>query len=264
MHLIVASRADKASMSMENFILESTPFKDLENGGDLYEFGEYRLKIIEKRHLNYDLLPAEERGITADISDITFLSSHSSSAEIKSLTVHPTGNFGEAVLGGRSKKLSMSSPEKMTPALRKLAEAYRGNGFEITLESTHHGPYLEIPSFYIEIGTTEKEWKDASALQAVKEAVFTDADTVAENFVGVGGGHYMPKVTKYVMENKLNVGHLISKHDQDTITREQIEEAIENTPRCRGFIMDRKGCRGPVRAIIREITDDRGLELIKL
>lgn len=74
----------------------------------------------------------------------------------------------------------------------------------------------------------------------------------------------MPKVTRYVMENSINVGHLISKHSQESITMEQIREAIDKTPRCRGFIMDRKGCRGPVRALIRELCDDQNLELIKL
>ena len=264
MHLIVASRADKASMSMEKYILENVPFSEPDSDNGMYEYGNYRLKLINERHLNYDQIPAEEKGLTPDISDVTFLSSHSSSAEVKSLTVHPTGNFAEAILGGKEKTLSVSSPEKMTPALRMLAEAYEGNGFEITLESTHHGPYLELPNYYIEIGTTENEWKDEAALRAVKEAGFTEPDTASENFVGIGGGHYVPKITKYVMENSVNIGHLISKHDQDTITRQQIEEAVDKTPKCRGFVMDRKGCRGPVRAIVREISDDRGIEIIKL
>ena len=263
MHLIVASRADRASMSMENYIMERVPFREVEGGVDLYQYGDYRLKLIEERHLNYDLVPAEGNGLTPDITDITFLSSHSSSAEVKSLTVHPTGNFGEAILGGKEKSLSMSSPEKMTPALRKLVQAYEGEGFEITLESTHHGPCINVPNYYIEIGTTEREWGDQSALKAVKEAVFTDP-APSRNFVGVGGGHYMPKVTRYVMEDGINVGHLISKHDQDTITRRQIEEAVDKTPDCRGFIMDKKGCRGPVRAMLKEISDERDLEIIKL
>lgn len=264
MHLIIASRADRASMSMENYIMEHIPFKEVEQEKDLYQYGDYRLKLIDERHLNYDLLPPESRGLSPDITDITFLSSHSSSAEVKSLTAHPTGNFGEAVLGGKERTLSMSSPGKMTSALRKLAEAYEGEDFEITLESTHHGPFIGVPNYYIEIGTTEREWSDSAALKAVKEAVFTEPRPSKGNFVGVGGGHYMPKVTRHILEGDTNVGHLISKHDQDTITREQIEEAVDKTPECRGFIMDRKGCRGPVRTLLKDISDERGLEIIKL
>ncbi len=264
MHLIIASRADRASMSMKNYIMESVPFTEVEGRTDLHRYKDYMLKLIDERHLNYDLVPAGENGLTPEITDLTFLSSHSSSAEVKSLTVHPTGNFGEAILGGKERTLSMSSPGKMTSALRKLAEAYRGEGFEITLESTHHGPYLQVPNYYIEIGTTEAEWSDKAALEAVKEAVFAEPDAPALNYVGVGGGHYMPKVTRYALENGINVGHLISKHDQDEITKGQIEEAADKTPGCRGFIMDRKGCRGPVRAILKEISDERDMEIIKL
>lgn len=264
MHLIIASRADRASMSMATHILGTVSFEEVQGQAGTYRFGDYTLRMIDEKHLFFDTVPAEDNGLTPEVSEITFLSSHSSSAEIKSLTVHPTGNFAGNMLGGREKTLSVSSPDKMTPALRMLSEAYTGNGFEITLESTHHGPYLEVPNYYIEIGTTEKEWSNIDALNAVREAVFTEPDTVSGKFVGVGGGHYMPKVTGYVMNNGVSVGHLISKHDQDTITREQIEEAVDKTPDCRGFIMDRKGCRGPVRAILKEISDDRGMEIIKL
>lgn len=262
MHLIIASTADRASTSMSSYILDNVSFK--EEGDNTFIHGDYRLKIIEERHLNFDTVPQSENGVSPEVTDITFLSSHSSSAEIKSLTVHPTGNFADAKLGGKARTLARSSPETMTPALRMLWESYGGDGFEITLESTHHGPCIEIPNYYIEIGTTEKEWKDRSALEAVKEAVFSDSAKDSANFVGVGGGHYMPKVTKYALNNEINVGHLISKHDHDIITREQIEEAVDKTGNCRGFIMDRKGSRGPVRAMIKEIADDRNLEIIKL
>lgn len=262
MHLIISSKSDRASTSMANYILDKVPFR--ENGGGGYLYKDYVLKIIDERHLYYDRVSSDENGLSDEITDVTFLSSHSSKAEIKSLTVHPTGNFSEAILGGKEKTLAMSSPAKMTPALRKLYESYGGDGFEITLESTHHGPYLEVPNYYIEIGTTEKEWNDAEALDAVSKAVFSDQDNVAGNFVGVGGGHYMPKITRYVLENRVNVGHLISKHDHESITSDQILEAVDKTPECRGFIMDRKGSRGPVRAMITQIADDRGMEIIKL
>lgn len=247
---------------MAGYILDNVPFR--EDGESRYLYKDYVLKIIGERHLYYDKVPSAENGLSPDITDIIFLSSHSSKAEIKSLTVHPTGNFSDAVLGGREKTLAMSSPSTMTPALRTLFESYGGDGFEVTLESTHHGPYLEIPNYYIEIGTTEKQWKDAEALEAVRRAVFTAPDEAAKSFVGVGGGHYMPKITKYALENRVNVGHLISKHDHDSITLDQMIEAVDKTPDCRGFIMDRKGSRGPVRAMISQIADDRGMEIIKL
>ncbi len=264
MHLIIASRADRASMAMANRLVGSGRFEPNGDGPDAYRYKDYTLKFIEKSHLHYDTLTDREKGITQEVRDIVFLSSHSSRAEIKSLTTHPTGNFGEAMLGGKERTLSTTSPSRMTAALKSLAASYGGDGFEITLESTHHGPCLDIPHYYLEIGTTQKEWNDEKALDAAFEAVFSEPERGAGNFVGIGGGHYMPKVTSYVMENQVNVGHLISKHYQDTITEGQIEEAVAKTPGCRGFIMDRKGCRGPVRAMIRDFADNHNLEIIKI
>lgn len=264
MHLIIGSRADPASMHMANHILENVSFSASKEEPDTYTWEDYRLRIIEERHLYYDTVSKESNGMSPDVADIVFLSSHSSSAQIKSLTVHPTGNFSEAPLGGKERTLSVSSPGTMTPALRKLNETYGGDGFEVTFEATHHGPLIDVPNYYIEIGTTEAEWSDPDALNAVKEAVFSSPDSRSPAFVGAGGGHYVPKITRYAMENGVSIGHLISKHAQDSITPEQIEEAFTRTPGCRGFIMDRKGCRGPVRAMISDLADRKGLEIIKL
>ena len=43
------------------------------------------------------------------------------------------------------------------------------NEFEVSLETTHHGPVLTKPTLYLEIGSKESEWirKDASSLWAV-------------------------------------------------------------------------------------------------
>ena len=34
------------------------------------------------------------------------------------------------------------------------------DGFDVTLEATHHGPLLSTPTMYVEIGSSSAEWSD--------------------------------------------------------------------------------------------------------
>ena len=264
MHLIIGSGDDPASTSMSSHLLDNYDFRESEEYPGFLEHGEFLFHKIEIKHLYYDSLESEIKDAGLQIDDIIFLSKHSSVADIKSLTVHPEGNFQDAKLGGKERTLSMSSPMWMSSALRKLKDTYSGDSFEITFEATHHGPYLRTPSYYIEIGTTENEWSDPGALESVTEAVMHSESNSYENFVGVGGGHYMPKITQYVYENSLNVGHMISKHNHDFITKEQVVESIEKTPNCKGFILDHKGTKGRVRSMVKELAESMNMEIIKL
>ena len=66
------------------------------------------------------------------------------------------------------------------PPGRRLASLYRRlhqlkkesagsvsvpEGFGVSLEATHHGPYLRAPSLFIEIGSTEAEWERTDAAE---------------------------------------------------------------------------------------------------
>lgn len=264
MHLIIGSSDDPASTSISDFLLDHYDFKESNGHTGFLESSNFLYHRIGIKHLYYENLEAEIRSAGIEVDNVIFLSKHSSVADIKSLTVHPTGNFQDAKLGGLERTLSMSSPMWMSSAMRKLKDAYGGNEFEVTFEATHHGPFLMIPSYYIEIGTTEKEWTDPDALEAVAEAVMHSEPNNYENFVGVGGGHYMPKISQYVYENRINVGHMISKHNHDSITEDQVVECIKKTEKCKGFIMDHKGTKGRVRNMVKEIAESMNMEIIKL
>ncbi|MGC8505161.1 MAG: D-aminoacyl-tRNA deacylase [Thermoplasmata archaeon] len=259
MDLLVVSKQDPASSAMGDYLVKKYPFR--ENNGMLTR-DNFVLTYIDKIHLNYDNININADFPDVKIDRVIFLSKHSSSADIKSLTVHATGNYGENKLGGYEKTLSVSDPEMMTQSLRILKQSYRGEKFSVTFESTHHGPYLDVPNYYIEIGTTEEEWQDPEALSAVTEAVMRNHGNNYPNYVGIGGGHYSPKITEYVLENNVNIGHILSKHDHETADESIIRQAVQKTPRCRGFIMDKKGSRSGVREIVRSISEADSLELI--
>lgn len=260
--LIISSMADQASVIMGRYLLENYPF-ELSNDGQFYTYGSFTLVVTEKRHIYHESLEDDLRKIGITPEDVIFLSRHSSSAGIHSLTVHATGNLGDADLGGISHELSVSDPEFMTSSLLLLSQKGTSN-FQVTFEATHHGPLLNIPNYFIEIGTTEKEWNDPSALSSVAEAVLHSEKRRFRNFVGVGGGHYSPKITSYAICEDVNVGHIISKHHHDAITEDMMLQAFRKTPDCSGFLMDKKGSRGRVREIVRSLCDKNGTELIQI
>lgn len=262
MHLILASREDEASMSMASRLLEAVDFRSYEDQQGILVHEKYLFSYIDVKHLfleNFDQLYGSIRD---RVEGIIFLSRHSSRADIKSLTVHPTGNFNGALLGGRERKLSISDPGKMTSTLRSMNEIYRGSTFSVTFEATHHGPLLNIPNFFIEIGTTEEQWKDPEALNTVVESIMHSSSNGFPAFVGAGGGHYMPKVTRYALENDVDIGHMISKHALEDISESMIQQSIEKTPGCRGFVVDRKGVKSQAKQLISSISDQFGLEVV--
>src|SRR5205807_5140421 len=106
-------------------------------------------------HLDRDL----ESGFQEPADLVVYRSKHRSESGRPSLTVHPIGNPGAAEFGGQPRTLVPSAPRWMTSALRSLRQAGGHLGYVVTFEATHHGPYLTSPTFYIEQGSTEREWR---------------------------------------------------------------------------------------------------------
>lgn len=259
--VIVESTQDPSSVSISRHIRENFLHSEFENG--IIDDGHSVLYQISDIHLNHNCLENDIRARGIEPEMFIFLSKHSSSASIKSLTVHAMGNFGSADLGGLENTLASSEPTAMTSALRILSEA-SVPGFSVTFEATHHGPFTEIPSFFIEIGTEQSDWSNPLALEAVSKAAMECSRNESRRFVGVGGGHYSPKITAATLGSDYSIGHIISKHVQDTLTDSMIDQAIARTPGFSGFVMDRKGTRGPIREKIKLKATELGCELTVL
>jgi D-aminoacyl-tRNA deacylase len=101
--------------------------------------------------------------------EIIFLSRHSAASGTKSLTVHPIGIpwLDDCTISG-------GLPRRCSPPNPRIASLYReilmevkskelDNTFQVTLEATHHGPYVEVPACFVEIGSSESEWEDGDA-----------------------------------------------------------------------------------------------------
>jgi D-aminoacyl-tRNA deacylase len=166
---------------------------------------------IQELHINAEFL---DRIIRTDM--IFFLSRHRSAAGVPSFTVHPEGNWSaEAKLGGKPKELSVAAPVAMLNVLKKMSGSSQ-EGINVTYEATHHGPLLNTPSLYIEVGGNDEIINSkplASTLAMCLGKAIADADADFNKIaVGVGSTHYPSKFTKLALDGKYAFAHMMPKH----------------------------------------------------
>jgi D-aminoacyl-tRNA deacylase len=187
---------------------------------------------------------------------VIFASKHKSVAGKPCLTVHAPGNFGNAELGGLPGKLCTAPAVQMTLALVHLHEEAKRLGLEgkyqVCFEATHHGPYTNVPCFFIEIGSSDKEWNDEKASEAIANAVMASI-TREEKMpaaLGVGGPHYSAKFTKVALGGRA-VGHIIPKYALPSIDKKMITQAmVRTTPKPEIVFVDWKGLGKEKRRIL--------------
>ncbi len=273
MRLIVSSTADQASQNILSRLLEKDWDEiDEWEGRPVYKRDDDHICIVEEHHIYSDDIDKKmEEFLGVDFDEVVFISKHSSEAGVHSLTVHPVGNYGEAKYGGKEEKLVPSSPHSMTQALLTLmAEAdeagLRGK-YDVSLEATHHGPYLETPTYYIEIGSDESAWEDKEAGKVIADTVMSEQvkNPIEEDPVAfcVGGGHYAPRFTDLVKSRKVSVGHMVPGWAMKYLTSESFEEAIEKTPNVEFIYFDRSSTSGKERKRVGNWAEKNGLEVIR-
>jgi len=211
------------------------------------------LHLIEKEHIHAELLDKE---INADI--FIFATKHKSEADKKTLCVHSIGNFShDNYFGGKQKTLVKTSPYLMKQLfceMKKLKTEYQQqfpllSEFDVTVEQTHHGPYLEKPALFIEIGSTEKEWKLPEAGEIIAKTIFNVFSTVNVLDISfhyktaciLGGGHYSQIANKILEKTELCIGHICSKYALEHLNENLIKQMKEKSS-ADFFVIDWKGC----------------------
>jgi len=235
---LVNSRQDKAGLNIRHHIgqlLDEGGAGGWQIPGRTYAFYD-----VEERLIHAD---AVDREIEADL--LVFLSRHSSVNPVPVLTVHVTGNYGAAELGGEARTLAPAAPAMMQATLRALAR-HCPEGYRVSYEVTHHGPTsLSIPSFFVEIGSTEKEWGDPVAGRAVAEAVLSAAPVNAIPLIGIGGTHYAPRETEIALTSRGAFGHIASSLRQvSALDTEMVQEMIRQSGAVAAYV-DRKSLSRP-------------------
>ncbi|HEV2449714.1 MAG TPA: D-aminoacyl-tRNA deacylase [Thermoplasmata archaeon] len=195
------------------------------------------------RHIDDSRLSGELRTAFPDSEPtVVFPSIHWSEGGPLCFTVHPLGNpTARAEVGGEPQRLTPTDPSVMAAALRGLQEMAGRFSLPATFEATHHGPWLDRPALFVEIGGgPASERPDpaqiAAIAQVLRELEPSSGDRVA---LGVGGGHYAPHFTELTLARRWAFGHLLSRHVLADLSRSVAEAAVAGTPGCEGAIFAR-------------------------
>jgi D-tyrosyl-tRNA(Tyr) deacylase len=172
---------------------------------------------------------------------LVFPSIHRSERNVSCLTVHPIGNVGDsAVVGGRPRVLVPTDPPLMTAALRALAQRGEGAGLSATFEATHHGPALELPAMFVEIGYGTDLAPPPEAVRVLSEVIphlhRGEGDLVA---LAVGGGHYAPHFTDLALKRRWAFGHIISRHALAGLDATTARAALDQSKGADGWVAAR-------------------------
>lgn len=266
--LIAAYQRDPAALNTADKLIKIYGFRpaDEAESPPTYVLGNMTLV-----HLDIDDIHADRIDRRFPCDHVIFASRHKSESAEPTLTTHVSGNLGEdAAFGGSPRSLAISDPQAMRTALLELTRAateLKLDGYSISLEATHHGPTeLEVPSHFVEIGSTEREWRDPKAGEAAARAIYASANAKerCQSAVGFGGGHYASKHTRLTLAGDYAVGHILPKYFFDHYDPAMVKLAFKRTfGDCRLAIVDWKGMRGEQRRRLLEDLEKMPVEVVR-
>ena len=297
----MASKSDTASMTLYDAMMRldgwSKPFTITSGDYYIHECGSVYLLVIDQIHIradNIDILFKKQTGLS--VNDVLILSRHVSRSNTPAMTLHAIGipgilPYGKEGISGGKNGLLVPPSKYFASLFRRMNTLARKEkldvDFDLTLETTHHGPILTTPTLYIEIGSTEDEWgrediadcwaeviSDVLVMFGSKSAYFNpDLDVM----IGFGGGHYAPRHKAVILNSDINVGHIIANYslifEQNNESEnpsgpwsECIQSAVDSTrisfPQSKIFAhLDRKSFKGWQRSAIIQKLDDLGVEV---
>ena len=238
MILLVASNKDVASVNIKKQILSQYIFQETvevfqENPVYTADVNGKDLIFVTLNEESVKAQDLPERFPNAEL--IVFISRHSSQSGKPTLSVHPPGNFGSAELGGLPKTLSVSPASAMQTALKAFIHYKEALNldYEVSFEGTHHGPSLNVPTMFVELGSSPEQWGDLRAAEAVAHT----AMTVIANFtasttsavLGIGGTHYNQKFTTMALVGEAAFGHMIPNYAVSCVDVEMVRQCVEKT-----------------------------------
>ena len=238
MILLVHSARDIAGVNIANRILERHNFSKTKEA-----YQESPVYTAEMNGKEVSFLTLKEEAVNAQYLPeafpnaqlIIFISRHSSQSGKPTLSVHTTGNFGEAGLGGLPRTLSVAPAIAMQTALRALYRLRQEMNldYEVSYECTHHGPSLKVPVMFVELGSSEPQWNDSKAAQAVGDAavsaIVNFSASGGSSVIGMGGTHYNQKFTRMALAGEAVFGHMVPKYAISTIDSEMLSQCAKKT-----------------------------------
>ena len=185
-----------------------------------------RMNFVKKDSINCENIDKE---IDADI--FVFASRHASKSKIPSLTVHAPGNIGPAKFGGRENMLCVSAEPDIKKCFQLLLQK-KPDGFDVIQEATHHGPFIEKPCFFIELGSDEEGWKNKDGGKAIAETIiecFSDKIPKYKTAIGIGGLHHSPNFAKIMRGNEFAISHICAKYNLEYLDENILKQMLNRS-----------------------------------
>ena len=217
---------------------------------------DFRLREIPGRLIYEDGI---DRDLDADL--LLFISRHRSIHPVPVLTVHVTGNLAAAEFGGRPRSLAPAAPLWMQAILVGLRE-HAPKGYRASYEVTHHGPTeLTLPSLFVEIGSTETEWRDPRAGEAVARAILSAHPATGIRLIGFGGTHYAARQTEIATGSTGAFGHIAHSREVPGLDTGMVR-LMRDRSLAQAAYIDRKAIPVPDQRRLEGILTDIGLPVL--
>ncbi|MAH99157.1 MAG: hypothetical protein CMA12_07460 [Euryarchaeota archaeon] len=300
--LLLASNEDIASMNIYSEVMQ------LNGWGETQEYShgkvtrnsisDVELLLIDQLHIWADGIDMKHQEITSsDVDEVLVLSRHVSSSETPAITLHAIGVPGGKPRGSKAESGGING--KVPPPSTRFAELFRtmktvasarklDEKYDLTLETTHHGPLLESPTLYLEIGSTEEQWSDKEAARVWAETIslclgIEGRDCRWEGYgdvmIGFGGGHYAPRHKAVISESDVWLGHILASYSlifekpiegdyPSGVWQHSVKSAVESTriafPGGNVFAhLDRKSFKSWQRNAISKLLSELGVPILR-
>ena len=166
------------------------------------------------------------------VQEIIFPSRHVAASGQASLTLHPIGvpHLPKHEVGPYGGHGGMAPPPSTRLAswwkrLLTMAPSDPSvEGFDLSLEVTHHGPTVGVPCLFIEVGSTDATWGHEGAARLLAKLIHdglleseNDAWDVDKHggqlvLVTLGGGHYAPRANQLAAREGVWLGHMLATY----------------------------------------------------
>ncbi len=206
----------------------------------------------------------------AKADQILVLSPHKSKENIPLLSLHVPGNPCEHWVSGDDYTLNITNPLfNYRLFLSAYEEVEKANvGISFSYEVDHHGPTIQSPVVFYEIGSDESMWnrEDLAELMARAFVKSLKSDKKPSKILaGFGGGHYAPKFVKATVEKGYTFSHILAKYAMECATDDVIEQALtKSTQPIDGIALDWKGLKGEQRQRLTKIAEELSLPAERL
>lgn len=304
--LIVVSGGDIASTNQAEVVRQLANWEVIDDveGQPAHACNDVRMWTFPDGVLWEDNLDQRWQKATGEqVTEVIFPSRHVARSGRACLTLHPIGVMqldpeSEPPFGGKAGDAPPPSTRLGSwwrELLSRSSDAELGEPFDISLEVTHHGPWLSVPSLFIEVGSTSDTWGHLGAASLLGNLIheglgldggagFGSWDSVQNAgepvLITLGGGHYAPRGNLTASENGIWLGHMLATYalpfdaqpeEGDEATgfwKQSIDAAYAATRTAfpNGnivFSMDKKAFKGWQRQAIRHHLSQLGAPLLK-